>query len=348
VVDQETGTVYVGTMGGRVLALNTANGEPRWQYDLKGDEQRRAIYGTLFLSATGLYVAGYDGLLYNLATTTDSVDGKDLWTVPVGEEKEPIVGGPVEADGVVVVGSSDGHVYAFRAADGVELWRFKTQDKVWATPAAAEGVVYIGSLDKNLYALDLMSGTLKWSYHTKGAITAQPVVSQGIVYIGSFDSTFYALDVQTGEPAWTFEGAENWYWASAVINQDTVYVPSLDKRVYALDKNSGALKWTLTTEGGITGAPVIVRDRLVAASDDRSLYVARLSDGGDVRRCGIDARLRSSLAQRDAVVFVSAWNRSVLAITIAENGDPGELWYHVTDKKNWQQEWRDLEHDSVC
>jgi outer membrane protein assembly factor BamB len=335
-------------MGGRLLAINTANGEPIWQFDLQGDEQRRAIYGTPFLSETGLYVAGYDGYLYRLKTDTDSSDGEDVWSVPVGKEKEPIVGGPAEADGVVVVGSSDGRVYGFGAEDGTELWRFETKGKVWATPAIADGVVYIGSLDKRLYALDLMTGTERWSYATKGAITAKPVIADGMVYFGSFDSVLYAVDVHTGQPVWTFEGANNWYWASVMEDNGILYASSLDKSVYALDRRTGALKWTLETEGGITGAPVIANNRLVVASDDRSLYVARLSDGGDVRRCEIGARLRSNLARQDGTVFVSAWNRSVLAISIADNGDPGELWYHVTDKKNWQQDWRDLEHDRVC
>lgn len=348
VVDDDTGTLYVGTMGGHVLAIDTANGEPRWRFDLQGDEKRRAIYGTPFLSEMGLYVGGYDGYLYRLKTETDSTDGEDVWSVPVGEEKEPIVGGPAEADGVVVVGSSDGRVYAFDAEDGTELWRFETGDKVWATPAIADGIVYIGSLDKKLYALDLIQGTERWSYATKGAITAKPMISGGVVYIGSFDSIFYALDVQTGQPVWTFEGANNWYWTSAAESDGTLYVPSLDKNVYALDKGNGALKWTLETEGGITGVPVVSNNRLVVASDDRSLYVVRLSDGGDVRRCEVGARLRSNPAEQDGVVFVSGWNRSVLAITIADNGDPGELWYHVTDKKNWQKDWRDLEHDRVC
>jgi len=348
VVDGDTSTLYVGTMGGRILAIDTENGEPRWQFDLQGDEQLRAIYGTPFLSGTGLYVGGYDGYLYRLNTETASSDGEDVWSVPVGGEKQPIVGGPAEADGVVVVGSSDSRVYAFNAEDGTELWRFETGEKVWGTPAIANGVVYIGSLDKKLYALDLLQGTERWSYPTKGAITAKPMILDDVVYVGSFDSVFYALDLQTGQPLWTFEGADNWYWASATESSGTLYVASLDKRVYALDKGSGALRWTLETEGGITGVPVVSNNRLVVASDDRSLYVARLTDGGDVRRCEIGERLRSNLAEKGGVVFVGAWNRSVLAITIAGNGDPGELWYHVTDKKNWQQDWRDVEHGRVC
>ncbi|MCK4958132.1 MAG: PQQ-binding-like beta-propeller repeat protein, partial [Planctomycetes bacterium] len=41
------------------------------------------------------------------------VDGEKLWSFDIGES---IVSSPAVVDGVVVIGSDDGYVYAFRSA----------------------------------------------------------------------------------------------------------------------------------------------------------------------------------------------------------------------------------------
>ena len=45
------------------------------------------------------------------------------WTFPTGDR---VVSSPVLHDGVVYVGSDDGHVYAIDAASGRQRWMFKT------------------------------------------------------------------------------------------------------------------------------------------------------------------------------------------------------------------------------
>ena len=161
--------VYVGAREGRILALDGSSGDTLWDLELRGEEDRRAIYGTPALHDGALYVGGYDGLLYVLAT-----DGDDLDELEVGAG-DPIVGSPVVAGDVVLVGSSDGNLYAYEIVrDGsdvtlVERWRAATGGRVWSTPAVADGIVYFGSLDRKLYAVNLSDGSPAWAGPVRGA-----------------------------------------------------------------------------------------------------------------------------------------------------------------------------------
>ena len=58
------------------------------------------------------------------------------------------------ADGLVAIGSRDGHVYGLEAKSGRERFRFATGAAVWSSPAMHGGLVIFGSDDHHVYALD--------------------------------------------------------------------------------------------------------------------------------------------------------------------------------------------------
>ena len=365
------GKLYKGTTDGRLVAIDIAkDGKPIARYELdEGKENKRAVYGNPVYSDgfsyedgdeeyTGLiFVSGYDGYLYGIDPTPDGDELSLVWNREVGDSEagSTLVGGPAAGNGIVVVGSSDGYVYAYDVENEDELWRYKTGNKIWSTPTIHGDVVYIGSLDKNLYALRLTGSDrevderLLWSYQTNGAITAKPLVVGNRVFFGSFDNNFYALNTTSGTLVWKFEGAKNWYWTGAVFHRDTIFVPSMDKKLYALDINTGVEKWTLETEGAFTGSPGILSNWIAIGSDDQNLYFANLDDGEDVEKCRIGERLRSDLVTDGDTVYVSTWDHAVVAVRMKENGRPDSLWRHVTNKgDDWKEKWRDSKGKDLC
>ena len=324
----EGDVLYTGTMDGELRALDTATGEIVWRFPLRGEEDRRAVYGTPAIANGVVYFGGYDGILYALTLN----DGFEVWDTSVGDSS-PIVGGPVVADGLVLVGSSDGSLYAFDSESGSLEWSFETANDVWSSPAVSGGVAFFGSLDHNVYAVGLEDGTERWRFGAEGAVTATPVVAGGRVYVGSFSSSFFALDAGTGSEVWRFDGAERWYWGGAVADESTIYAPSLDGSVYALDLDSGELNWALQAGGPIVGAPAIVAGRLAAASMDGRVRLVRLADGLDERQCDVDAELKASLAVQGDMLYISADDHSIRALAIKPNGNPDEVWVHYSNEE---------------
>ena len=337
--------LYIGTMEGDLRAIDINNGGTICTFGLESDTPDRAFYGSPALSEGTLFVGAYNGVLYALPLDCDP-----LWE-PIDQEivgsGEPIVGSAVVVDDVILVGSSDGHLYAFdvERGDGAirlgEKWRFPTGNKVWSSPAVENGVVYFGSLDHNLYAVRLSDGEPAWPapFTAQGAITSEPIVSGGRVYFGAFDSVFYAIDAQTGREVWRFEEATNWFWGGAVLREDTIYAPSLDGNLYGLDVDTGALSWKLETGGAIAGSPSIAGEMIAVASlynKRASLHLASLLDAGDEKRCTFGSKnstkIRASLAWHQNVIYLAATDHSIRALEVDSRGDPDEKWVHFTNQ----------------
>ena len=322
----DNGTLYMGTSEGEVRAIDVEDGSTRWRFALHGEERYRAVYGTPVLDGDTLYVGGYDSVLYAIA-----LDGRDKWVEPLGDA---IVGGPAVADGLVVVGTSDGSLYALDAEDGSQRWSFPTGDKVWSTPALSDGVAYVGSLDHSVYAVALHDGSQQWRFGTGGAVAASPVVHGGRVYVGAFDGAFYALNARTGLEEWRFEGASNWYWARPLVHGDMIMAPSLDGTLYALNADTGNLLWTVETEGPIVGSPAVVADSMIAlASTDGRVRLIGM--GGSVLDvCNVNEEIRTPLVSEGDFVYFGARDHSIRALRVKPNGNPDEEWVHFTNEES--------------
>ena len=61
-------------------------------------------------------------------------------------------------------------------------WSFVTGDYVHSSPAVANGVLYVGSDDGHLYALNPATGALDWSQTLDQYVFSSPAVANGIVY----------------------------------------------------------------------------------------------------------------------------------------------------------------------
>lgn len=327
-------TLFIGTMDGELRALDIESGERVWAFELRGEPENRAIYGTPAIDGDRLFIGGYDGQMYAL-----DLNGAEVWEREVGDGSN-IVGGPAVAGDKVLIGSSDGNLYAFDTSTGSLSWTFPTGNRVWSTPAVAGGVAYFGSLDHNVYAVNIEDGTEVWRFTAQGAVTATPLVVNGKVYVGAFDSVFYALDAVTGAEVKAFKESGKWFWGGAIADETTVYAPSLDGNLYALDMVSMMPRWVLSTGGSIIGSPVIVGDRIAVSSLDGIVRTARLTDGGDVLKCDIGTKLRTSLTARERNIFFSATDHSVRAIHVKDNGNPDEKWVHFTNEEDpLPQDW---------
>ena len=238
------------------------------------------------------------------------------------------------AGDLVLVGSSDGSLYAFDTKEETIRWKFPTGDKVWSTPTLVDGVAYFGSMDHKVYAVGLEDGKKLWEFPTRGAVVASPLVLEGHVYVGSFDSTFYAIDAASGTEEWRFEGATKWYWAQAAATDKTILAPSLDGNVYALDRQTGVLGWTLETEGPIVGSPAIVNGMIAVSSVDGHIRIASLKAQEVLHRCNLEEEIRTplvALEEKDGLLYFGVRDHSVRAMRIKSNGSPVEEWAHYTE-----------------
>ncbi|MFT6772199.1 MAG: quinohemoprotein ethanol dehydrogenase, partial [Congregibacter sp.] len=134
---------------------------------------------------------------------------------------------PLMADGKLFVTASWGHVLAYDAKSGEELWHFDPEvPKDYSIHACCDVVnrgaalwgdnVYAASIDGHLRALDRDTGAVVWDVDTRinttdsYTVTGAPRIVNGKVVIGnggaemSVRGYVTAYDAVTGEQAWRF------------------------------------------------------------------------------------------------------------------------------------------------
>ena len=238
-------TVYVGTEGGALLALEARN-QGREKFRVTA---RSGIVAAPAIADNGdVLWAAQDQELRRM-----NARGSLIWQKGYGGE---ILSAPsIAPDGTVYVGAGS-NLVAVNGASGDVKWTAGTGGSVSATPAIGpDGSVYIGADNGKLLAYS-PGGAHKWEYQTGAPILGSAAVSaDGIVYVGSDDATVYAFS-PTGERLSGFRALDAVQGSIALGPDGTVYAGSKDNRFYALRDNVRAVAPSATDR--ISGE--VVRD----------------------------------------------------------------------------------------
>src|SRR5207342_3260686 len=105
-------------------------------------------------------------------------------------------------DTVVAVGTSKGDVLAFDGS-GKPLWQTKVTSEVSGPPLVADGLVVVSSGDGRLYALTATDGKVKWVHQRSNPPlmvrnASGPAASRGGLFTGTAGGKLLALDLATG------------------------------------------------------------------------------------------------------------------------------------------------------
>ncbi len=133
-----------------------------------------------------------------------SVKVARLWTADGGggDKRLGVTQVPLVADGRVYAAAGEGGVHAFDLQTGVQVWQYKSKQRITGGPGAGDGLVVVGTLDGDVFALDAATGAEKWKATVTNEVIAAPVIGQGLVLVRSNDGRVTALDASTGERRW--------------------------------------------------------------------------------------------------------------------------------------------------
>lgn len=274
------GSVYVGTTGGVLNALNAATGELQWTFSAQ-----RPIHGAAAVDGDAVLFAADDGLLYKL----DRKNGKELWRYDLGDADRARIlphpnvydwdwqgAQPLVAAGSVYVGAADGGFHAVDLASGQRRWLFQSQGKIRNGAAIDGDKVVFGSADHRVYALAHDSGKEVWRFDTAGEVDATPLIHNGRVIVGSRSASLFSLRADTGELDWRLYFWGSWVESTATIAEGVLYIGSSDlRRVSAVDPANGHVIWRTDVYGWTWGTPLVVSDQLYVAAAGGTPYFVK-------------------------------------------------------------------------
>jgi outer membrane protein assembly factor BamB len=293
------GTVFVGAKSGFLYAVDETTGKEKWKFDI-GDyvivrSSPAVVNETVFVGG-GYYLFALD-----------QESGREKWRleIPFAGQSSPTV-----SNGVVYVGSQEGHVYAVDANSGKQIWHFQIDGLIFSSPTVAKDMVYVGSDDGNIYAINAESGKMKWKMATGGEVYASAAVADDVVYVTSKNRQTYALSPENGHILWQHPIGGD---ASPAIRRGVLYIGSDDGGLYALDAKSGEVKWLFPTGSPIVSSPAVVGNVVFVASGT-TVYAVDVKTGQKVWNFATTDSIESSPAVVDGMVFVGSRDGFLYAI----------------------------------
>ena len=279
-------SLYVSTGRAQALALDPANGQPRWRQDLESAARAAPTIaeGKLFIPLLG-------GRLVALSTE----DGKRQWGYQSAAATTAVLGlpAPAYAEGLIIAGFGSGDLVALRAASGAVIWsdslasahgRNSVVDlsAIHGMPVIQNGQVYAIGLGGVMLALDLRSGRRLWERDT--ASNETPCIAGDWIFVLSADSQLAALATIDGSVAWVtqlppFENMEKRkdpiHWQGPTLVSDRLLVASSTGIAQAVSPYTGEFLGSLELPGPISVAPSLAADTVFLITNNGRLVALR-------------------------------------------------------------------------
>ncbi|WP_374436134.1 PQQ-binding-like beta-propeller repeat protein [Inhella sp.] len=284
------GQLLVPSDDGLLHAFEAGSGAPVWQLPLQDQPVRRIPPGQpgarfdrfgagVALQGEALLTASHAGRLacWQLGNAPER---RLRWQADIGHS---LLGTPVIAGGLVVLGAFDGSVRAFELASGRERWRFETGAPVVSAVWVEDGLVLVGSRSYELFALRLADGAEAWRrYHWFSWVESAVNGLDGLAYLGSSDGAHLSCWApRTGRLVWRRD-VHGWAWGSPALDAQRVaigtsalpgYTVGHEASVWSFERRSGRPHWRAPLAApaspatyGVTGSLALAPGQVFAAT----------------------------------------------------------------------------------
>ncbi|MGB8715090.1 MAG: outer membrane protein assembly factor BamB [Rhodanobacteraceae bacterium] len=239
-----------------------------------------------------IYAASTDGYMKAIDGTT----GRTLWekTKPWRAEGDiSYSGGPAVSDGVLAVGTLDGHVYTYEAKTGKRLWSTQVDSSILSTPVFSGDMLLVRTDNGKVTALKRADGSRAWVYDQSTIPTlslrgnSNLLVSHGVVFFGSDSGKLVAIRLDTGKPIWDQELSQQQGRTeierlddsdgNLILDDATLYASAYHGHLLAVDAREGRSLWDHPFS---SYAGVALGGSTLVGVDDQSNVWAWSTDGG--------------------------------------------------------------------
>ncbi len=253
------------------------------------------------------------------------MDYKTLWKADIGGAGWQ-TSTPLYADGMVIVGSTDGTIYSFDINTGEKEWTFSTGSSftgITGSPMYYGGSVYVGSGDGYLYSI-AKNGSLNWRFNTSASIYAATPTTDGLnIFIGNDAGTLYAVNTSGGE-VWN-ASLSGKIRGAAVVAGDMLIVTSsvysgysaVSGNITALSKSDGSVMWSVET-GPATASAAYDGKNIYAAAGNELLCLN--TEGRTLWKKDLGGPLKASPTIAGSVIYAitSEENSTLYALNTAD------------------------------
>ena len=168
--------IYVADDKGIVYAFETQSGERIWERKVSD----KRFWSTPAVADGVVYIGGMDKRLHAL----DAKTGEPKWPTPF-KAGGAIASRPLILGGLVYVGAFDGKIHAIDRATGKEQASFSADNWVWNDAIAQDDTIYVASLSGSIYALRADDLTELWRYPASGSDAPTAPIRSALLISGN-------------------------------------------------------------------------------------------------------------------------------------------------------------------
>lgn len=261
-----------------------ANIDKQWSASVGDGVGERYLKLTPAIDGKMIYAADARGVV----AAFDRNTGKRLWRISL---KEPLSGGVGAGYGLVLLGTSSGHLLALNKTDGSQAWRSAVSSEILSAPKTNASTVVVQTQDEKVFAFDHATGAKRWQYESSTPTlslrgTSTPVLTPELAILGMGNGQVIALNPDNGALIWkqraTVAQGRSEFERMTDIDGDlllagnALYVTSFQGFVVALDVSTGRPLWRRELSS-YQGPDEGLGNLYVSAADDE-LYAVSQSD----------------------------------------------------------------------
>ena len=309
ILTASNGVLFVGTMGGKVYALDHKTGESFGSLDLEKSIGKG-------IAIDGLH--GYFGRISNDKTIFgyELRNGNYIWKRKIG----PVESIPLISGELLYVTTKTGYLYCLDMETGAEKWKFDAGKPFHSTPARWNGLIIATNDSGYVYGISASTGKLKWKFQTGAPIFATPIISGDDIYVGNIGGTFYSIDAKSGTANWNYESRAS-YYSTPSVGGEKVYIMSGDGILLSLSKSDGSIIWKGDLHAPISEGMLLSGKYIYVGSLDGNLYAVSAETGNVLWSEKLDGRVRTSPLEYKGSIFIGTENKYLYAFEQDSDSD---------------------------
>jgi outer membrane protein assembly factor BamB len=176
-------SIFAATTGGKLLALDPANGKERFVQDLPGP-----VSADLCTDGSRVFANTTNGW----TAAIDAADGTVRWKVRVADS---VVAPPACAGDRIVVATDSGRLACLAALTGEVLWSLSGLGEMLLAPALTDRHAIVAT-DRWLRAFDLQHGDAGPALEGEQPWSSAPVAVDGRILVGDHQGAVLVLDAE--------------------------------------------------------------------------------------------------------------------------------------------------------
>jgi outer membrane protein assembly factor BamB len=275
------GLLLVGTRQGRLLALDIATGNPRWEAQLSSEVSAPAAVANAMVIARS-----NDGRVYSF----NAADGRQLWMYSSEVPPLSLRGSSrlVFDRDRVYVGLASGRLVALSLTTGDVAWdltigvaegrsEFERLVDVNADPAVVGDTVYAAAYQARVVAVTTATGRIQWS---RDVSTYQGLLVDGDrLYLSTDKGSVLAINRDNGTILWRQDELAGRRITAPVLSLGRIMVADELGYAHWLSPDDGSFTARRQiTAGAIDSAPIVDRNLLYVADATGALQVFKISE----------------------------------------------------------------------